>query len=466
MSRLSRIVEFAGAMRATTAARERERWSRSRMLAHHSAAVDALVRDVVARSPFYRARYEGLIGSGPVELAALPTLDKATLMANLDDALCDERLRGRDLRSHLLDEEPLLGEHRVMASSGSTGTPSLYVYSRADWRGVLALALRYNELVGIRPRMPRWRMAAIGAPSLASMTQKIAQSADFGVHRMLRLAVTDPVAVLVEKLNAFRPDAINAYASIAGLLADEQAAGRLRIAPRLISTSSELLTDATTERIERAFGVRPFNLYGTTEGLWGVDCEHHAGIHLFEDWCIVESVDADGRPVADGEPGERLLVTNLFNRTLPMIRFEISDVVTIDRTPCPCGRTLPRLRAVQGRLDDMLRLPARGGHTVPIHPTQFSRVAADPGVREFQVVQRAETVVLRLALREHAPPDTPQRVAQAVRERLSALGVERCAVATEVTDALQRTPAGKLRLVVREQGVREPVLTPSDRSGR
>jgi phenylacetate-CoA ligase len=342
------------------------------MRKHQSSAVDALVRHVVERSPFYRARFAGLIGDGPVELAALPTLDKATLMGNLDDALCDPRLRGRDLHARLLDEDPLLGEHRVMASSGSTGTPSLYVYSRADWTGLLALFFRYGELCGIRPHLPRLRVAAIGAPSLASMTQRVSQSVDIGLHRVLRLSVTDPLPRLVEALNAFAPEALNAYPSIAGLLGDEQLSGRLRISPRIVSTSSELCTAETTERIERAFGVRPFNMYATSEGLWGVDCDHHAGIHLFDDWCVVENVDRTGRPVPDGEPGERLLVTNLFNRTLPLIRFEVSDVVAIDPRRCECGRTLPRLHAVQGRLDEVIHLPGADGEPVPVHPTQFS----------------------------------------------------------------------------------------------
>ena len=149
-----------------------------------------------------------------------------------------------------------------------------------------------------------------------------------------------------------------------------------------------------TERITRAFGVRPFDLYGTTEGLWGAECEHHDGLHLFEDWCIAENVDADGRAVPDGEPGARLLVTNLHNRTLPMLRFAISDMVVLDRSPCACGRTLPRLRAVHGRLDDVLHLPGAAGATVPIHPTQFSVVAGDPAVREFQVRGRGDGVLV------------------------------------------------------------------------
>jgi phenylacetate-coenzyme A ligase PaaK-like adenylate-forming protein len=230
------------------------------------------------------------------------------------------------------------------------------------------------------------------------MTQRIAQSGDVGLHRLRRLSVADPLPHLVEALNACQPQVLAGYPSIVHLLAGEQLAGRLQIAPRIVTTSSELRTAEVAERIERAFGVRPFDLYGTTEGLWGMECEHHDGIHLFEDFCIAENVDADGRPVPDGEPGARLLVTNLHNRTLPMIRFEVSDVVTLDRSPCACGRTLPWLRAVHGRLDDVLDLPGAGGARVPVHPTQFSVVAGDPAVRQFQVRGRGDGVRILLVL--------------------------------------------------------------------
>jgi phenylacetate-coenzyme A ligase PaaK-like adenylate-forming protein len=455
MSRIGRMAEAARGMRAMKQARERERWPRERLRAHQSAALDALVRDVVARSPFYRERFAGLVGSGPVELAALPTVDKATLMANLDDALCAPPLRGRDLRAHVLDEARLLGEFRVLASSGSTGAPSLYVYSRADWTGILAMFFRMNEMSGIRPGIPRTRIAAIGAPSLASMTRRLSLGVDFGLHRLLRLATTDPLDEMVDALNEFRPDVLAAYPSIAALLADEQRVGRLRIAPRIVSTSSELRTPEATARIEDAFGVKPFDLYASTEGLWASDCEHRHK-HLFEDWCIAENVDRDGRPVPDGQPGERVLITNLFNRTLPMIRFEVSDVVVIDREPCACGRTLARLHAVEGRSADVLRLDSAAGARVAIHPTQLSPICADPAVREFQIVQRGQRIVLRFALRQGAGEEATAHLVTAVEERLRAAGVAEPDVAAEVVPALERTPAGKLQLVVIDEEQRIP----------
>ena len=448
---MSRLVDLARATGAMKAARPRERWPAERMREHQAQAVDELVRHAVARSPFYRDRYAGLVGDRRVELAALPPLDKATLMANLDGALCEPRLRGVDLRAHAGDARPLLGDYHVMTSSGSTGTPSLYVYSRADWTGILALFLRYSEMAGLRPRIPRVRIAAIGAPTVASMTRRTAHAVDVGLHRVLALSAADPLPHLVDRLNRFQPQVINAYASTAALLADERLAGRLRVAPRLVSTTSELRTAEMGERIERAFGAPPHDLFGSSEGLWGFDCEHHRGIHLFEDWCVVENVDADGRSVPDGEPGERVLVTNLFNRTLPLIRFELSDVVAVDRGPCPCGRTLARVSAIRGRSADVLRLAGAGGRSVPVHPSRFGAVAAHPAVRELQIVQRGELIVLRLALREGADPAAPGRLTAAMVQSLSEAGVERPSVEAEVVPALERTPAGKLRVVVVEE---------------
>lgn len=89
-------------------------------------------------------------------------------------------------------------------------------------------------------------------------------------------------------------------------LADEQQAGRLQLSPQMWVTVGELRTPAMTQRLLDAFGVHPFDVYGSTEGLFGSECQDHQGIHLFEDTTLVESLDPD---------------------------------------PCPCGRTL-RLRIV------------------------------------------------------------------------------------------------------------------------
>jgi phenylacetate-coenzyme A ligase PaaK-like adenylate-forming protein len=358
-----RLADVTGGLREARLLAEGERWPRERIERHQREGVDAIVRHAVAESPFYRERLEGLVGPSPVELSALPALDKTTMMERFDEVVTDRRLRRDELLEHLetlTRDELYLGRHRVMTTSGSSGQKGLFVYDREAWRGICAMFFRHTAMAGIRPRLPRLRMAMIGGGAPTHMSRRGAATLRVGLHRVLPLSVTMPIPLLVRELNAFRPDFVYSYPSVAALLADEQLAGRLRIAPAAMSTSSELRTPEMTARIVEAFGVHPTDFYATTEGLWGSECEEEAGIHVFEDMAVLENVDEHGRAVPDGERGARLLVTNLFNRVQPLIRLEVSDVVVVDPTGCPCGRSLRRILAIEGRADDVIWLRGDG----------------------------------------------------------------------------------------------------------
>jgi phenylacetate-coenzyme A ligase PaaK-like adenylate-forming protein len=260
-------------------------------------------------------------------------------LERFDELVTDRRLQLDELLTHLHqihDDALYLGEYRVMTSSGSSGRKAVFVYDRAAWIAILTMFLRRSSWVGLRPGLPRTRLAMIGGGAPTHMSRRGAQTLNVGLHRLLSLSVTQPVGELVSRLNAFKPDFMNVYPSTAGLLADEQLAGRMHLALRGLTTNSEPLTPTLRERLKRAFGVTPTDFYATTEGLWGHECEA-GSLHLFDDMCIAENVDDDGRPVPPGEIGSRLLVTNLFNRVQPLIRFEISDLVAVEPEPCPCG---------------------------------------------------------------------------------------------------------------------------------
>ncbi|HKP20152.1 MAG TPA: hypothetical protein VJT68_01445 [Thermoleophilaceae bacterium] len=438
--RAKRLQDFLRGVRESRALAERERWPRERLERFRADRLAELARYAAERSSFWRERLPG----GGVELSALPVLTKAEVMERFDDLVTDPRLRRDALLEHLgqiHDDTLYLGEFRVMASSGSSGRKAVFVYDRAGWRAVLTMFLRRSSWVGLRPRLPRVRLALIGGGAPTHMSRRGAQSLDVGAHRLLPLAVTQPVDQLVRALNEFRPDFMNVYPSTGGLLADEQVAGRLRLSLAGLTTNSEPLTPGMRDRLEVAFGVRPTDFYATTEGVWGHDCPD-GNMHLFDDMCIVENVDDDFRPVPDGEMGSRLLVTNLFNRVQPLIRFEVTDLVAIEPEPCRCGRTLTRVRSLEGRSEDILTL---GG--VAVHPLQFGVVTADPDVREFQVVQKGEALRLRVALREGCS-GVEERLGEHVRAKLAELGVPRPEVSVERVDALERSAAGKVQIVV------------------
>jgi putative adenylate-forming enzyme len=454
-----RLADVTAALRLARAQMGREHGPRAELVRHQQQRLEVVVRHAAAHSPFYRRQFAetGALADGPVQLTRVPVLDKPLLMEHFDELICDPRLR----RDELLDwvgqmtrDQLYLNRYRVMLTSGSSGRPGLYVYDAAGWRSIFAGMLRSTAWEGLRPTLPRQRMAFVGAADPSHISRQGATMAS-GLHRVLALPVTLPLPRLVAALNEFQPTYLQAYPSAAMWLADEQRAGRLQVSPRILVTVAELRTAEMTQRLQEAFGVRPFNLYGSTEGLFGLECEHHEGIHLFEDTTLVENVDADGQPVAAGQSGARLVVTNLYNVVQPLLRLEVADLVTLDPDPCTCGRILARMKTISGRSDDVLSLSARDGGRVAVHPLQFALLTRDPEVREFQVIQ--DGLLLRvLVVRRHpsSPPQEPSddgletRLSRAIAKQLVQLGVEDPQVRVERRSELARTPGGKLKLVI------------------
>ncbi|HEY6674155.1 MAG TPA: hypothetical protein VIZ59_04500, partial [Rubrobacteraceae bacterium] len=284
---LRRLADFAGGMRLSRELFSHERWPHERLREYQQERLNAFVRHATEHSPFYRELFSGVIGSGTVELECLPVLDKTKMMEHFDEIVTDPRLRRDELLAwveRMERDELYLGEYRAMTTSGSSGRKGLFVYDAQGWRAIAAMFFRQSAWMGVRPRLPRrFRMALIGGAAPSHMTRQGSATLGVGVHRFLGLPLTLPIERIVEKLNRFQPEYLNAYPSVAMRLAEEQVAGRLNLSPRMMSTSSEMRTPEMTERLVEAFGVHPFDLYATTEGLWGVECERHEGIHLFED---------------------------------------------------------------------------------------------------------------------------------------------------------------------------------------
>ena len=458
-----RLADVAAALRQARTQTGREQGPRAQLAEHQQQRLEAVVRHAATHSPYYRRRLAetGALGNGPVQLQHLPVLNKALLMEHFDELVCDPRLRRDQLldwAGQLTGDQLYLDRYRIMLTSGSSGRPGLFVYDPAGWRSTCAQILRTSSWAGLRPSLPRQRLALLGGASPSHISRQGAATMAIGLHRVLSLPVTLPLPQLVQALNQFQPTYLHVYPSVAMWLANEQQAGRLQLSPQMLVTIAELRTPEMTQRLTDAFGVHPFNAYGCTEGLWGAECEHHQGIHLFEDRTLVENVDPDGQPVPAGQPGARLLVTNLHNLVQPLLRLEVTDLVTLDPDPCPCGRTLVRVAAIHGRSDDVLSLAARDGGRVSVHPLQFALLTRDLQVREFQVVQDGPTLRIRIVPSQAVTADDAleTRLGQAIAHQLLGLGVHDPQVTVERRQELPRSAGGKLKLVIADPAI-QPV---------
>jgi phenylacetate-coenzyme A ligase PaaK-like adenylate-forming protein len=428
---------------------ERDRWTRERLLAHQRERLRAIVSHAVEHSPYYR----GTLGpeAADADLADLSTLPKPVLMRELDRVVTDPRLRLDDLE-HALGEAAAgrlyLDEYRIFSTSGTSGVPGLFVYSRAEFAHWVAVFVRSFARLGMTPTT---RIVGIGAPNALHLSQQVIAAMQTGRSGAPRLSVTTRLDESVAALDRYRPEVIGGYPSVLALLAEEQLQGRLAIAPRVVLSSSEVLTEDAAARIESAW-TRPVEGYFSTEvGVIACDSLDEVGMHVCEE-AIVEVVDEQNRPVPPGSVGSKVLLTNLVNYAQPLIRYELSDAIKLEPGPDPSGRPFERIARIDGRSDDVLKLPSVGGQLVAVHPYRlrapFVRLL---DVLQYQVVHRADGLLVRVVVGERASRDLPERVRTAVEAALASADAF-VPVRVELVDAVEREPghAAKVKLVVSE----------------
>ncbi len=448
---VERVGNLAHGMKRRREDDARTRWSRDRLEAFQRERLSRLVAWASERSPFYRELYGGPV-RGPVELSSLPVVTKNAMMGAFDRFVTAPELRLADLErsiEHLHGDELFAGRYRIMTSSGSSGRKAIYVYDRDAWRdGIVPALLRSSRMMGLAPRLPRPRVLGVSAPDGKHMTFRGSLSLDVGAFAALRVPASTPLPELCARAEAHQPEYLFGYPSVVAMLAEEQRAGRLRIAPRVVVTSSEVCTPAMKDAIREAWGVRPFDMLGLTEtGITAMDCAHHTGLHVFEDLALLEVVDDEGRAVPPGTHGAKVLVTNLYNLVQPIIRFEVSDLIAIDDAPCPCGMTLRRIVALDGRSDDVLELPGPAG-PVRIHPIHLrSALASDRRVLQYQIVQQANALDVQVVLAGDA--GAADEIAVQLSKQLRERGAEVRVRVRAVAEIPREAGAGKLKLVKR-----------------
>jgi phenylacetate-CoA ligase len=414
-------------------------WSADRLAAHRTRQLRELVRTATERSAWYRKRLAGvdIDRLDETALTELPVLTKTELMEHFDDVVTDHRLSLGQLEEHLRTVETgsyLFERYTAITSGGSTGQRGVFVYDWDSWavfwlscfRGVLKVKLADPGLAG-RPAV----LASVTAAHFSHATAALARTFS-GAHLTgVRLPVTLPTEEIVAGLNDAQPDFMLAYPSVLYVLAREAIAGRLRIAPRRILAGGEPLLPEIRAAAEQAWGGKVINLWGMSEaGGTAVGCDQ-GGTHISEDQLIVEPVDLADRPAAPGERSAKVYLTNLYNLALPLIRYEVTDEVTVLPGPCPCGSAHRRIADVQGRLDDVFVYQGR-----PVHPHLFrSQLGREAAIVEYQVRQTPAGAAI--AIRCTAPVSL-----DGVRDRVAAAlarsGLERPQVTVEIVDRLER----------------------------
>ena len=430
---------------------ERLGWSRAQIAAHQQAQLGALLAHAIENSPFHARRLRGIdpaaVDAG--DLSQLPVMTKTEMMDRLDDVFTDRRLTRPAVERALAGAGPepatVLGSYLALTSGGSSGHRGVFVLddrASVQFFGTLTrgLVARLEAMGGPPPGGLPIAMVAAGSPVHATGVAAPLCAGDTGLpFRFFGVPVTQPLTEIVEQLNDLQAPALYGYPSVLARLAREREAGRLRISPIMVTSTSETCTPELRAAISTGFGAPLIDSFGSTEGLVGASAPDDDVITFAEDGCIVELVDEHYRPVPAGTPSAAVLVTNLSNRLQPLIRYELTDTFVQQPGAAEHGHLRAR---VSGRSDEGFRYGA-----VTVHPLVIRTVMVrSPDVVDYQVRQTPSGIELTMIADDGLEPEA---LRADLSSALSGAGLVDPAISVVSAQTLGRDPAtGKLRRFV------------------
>lgn len=341
--------------------KEHETLARGDMEALQLERLQAKVREVYEKVPFYRKAFQDRKVT-PSDIRSLQDLAKLPFTTKPDF---------RDTYPFGLLAVPLKEVVRVHASSGTTGKPTVVAYTRADidlWSDLMARSL------------------SIGGATDEDVVQNAygyglftgGLGFHYGAERLGATVIpisggnTKRQIMLIQDMGAAVLTCTPSYSLYLAETAREMGSDLRETKLRVGFFGAEPWSYRMREEIEANVGILALDVYGLSEIIGpGVaqECPHKRGLHVFEDHFLPEIVDpATGEQLPDGKRGE-LVFTTLTKQALPVIRYRTRDITSLSREKCACGRTLVRMEKVTGRTDDMLIV--RG---INVFPSQIEAV--------------------------------------------------------------------------------------------
>lgn len=329
-------------------------------------------------------------------------------------------------------------------TSGSTGIPLRVRIATDDRAWKRATTVRSDEWSG-------WRRGQCVAKAWGNPEYR-----HFGVRGWLRNRLYEravhldtlrmdsgAVADFARQLMRRQPGLIFGHAHSVYLVAQHfQRLGLPAPRPSGVITTAMVLHDFERRLIEKVFQCPVTNRYGCEEvSLIACECEAHSGLHINTDSVFIEII-ADGRPAQAGEPG-KVIVTDLTNFAMPLIRYEVGDVARWQVGACPCGRSMPRLAAIDGREADFV-VTANGDMISGISLTEnFATLV--PGIAQLQIIQEELDRFRFRIVRDRTFTDgSIATIATLVATRFG----ERTSFSCEYVDAISPEPSGKYRFCI------------------
>ena len=326
-----------------------------RMIATHWVSRDFYQKQKLKRllaytqknSKFYRELYRDidLNRITPFNIAELPVVTKSQLLENYDNWICDSDIHKDDVVEYASNIQNIgrlyLDKYYITSTSGSTGEKLKVINAKDDFIEMLAMGAidTWPKLSYAIDIFKSHRPVVYIAPTDGFYASVLVSRAYMNLSDNFNSEIIDfrvPIDELVFRLNSINPILIGGYVSTFLVLADEAKAGRLNINVKYMVSIGTAYSEEDRQRVKEAFDCETFTTYSSTEA-GEIGCECVNGHYHLAKGVIVEPVDNDLNVIEDGKESSGLLITNLWNKSMPFIRYLINDRCIMHSEPCPCG---------------------------------------------------------------------------------------------------------------------------------
>lgn len=405
-----------------------------------------LVAYAAQHSPYYRwLIHERQIDPATCRPIDFPVLTKAGLVEHFDDIVTDRAITKRKVETFLdvsTDPTDLYdGKYVVFSSSGTSGQPAQVLYTLNEFFTGMGQVISTG--IAVPGAGAKIKVAYVGAIhghfGGVSMTNVLRLDADAHLYDLLRIDIHQPWHRIVETLNDFQPHGLFSYASGIRELADRKLSGELKIQPSYVRCGGEMLGMLDRNVIEGAFGVPLANVYASAECLYLGVSPAGDGMKLCEDNLIFE-LETD-----------HIKVTNLYNYTVPIIRFRYDDVLVPQ--PLAPRDPLMTVNEIVGRTEIHLALQCDDGRMDSINAIALTVLQAK-GLKRFQCVRKSPTFfTVRACLDQNLSKDETQAACDKIKNEIR--GILDRKMMTKVTFDIEQTReievdahSGKFKLIV------------------
>jgi phenylacetate-CoA ligase len=397
-----------------------------------------LVQHASLHCPFYARRFSEFGVSlatlkEPGDVKKFPVLKKKDIQTGWKDMVATCYTRSQ------------LMENRT---GGSTGKPLLFYVDLERMESRKAATLRHNRWAGY-DIADKAGIIWGATRDIASFLEGKTPPRSMLFERALVLdasSMTETnMLAFARRLVKYGPKVVLGYSNSIFLFATflEQK-GVEKSSPRTVITTAEMLYPHQREKIERVFGCAVYDRYGSREtSVIASECDRHTGLHVNGECLLVETL-RDGKKTAPGEAGD-VVITDLLNFGMPLIRYDIEDRASFSGGHCSCGRTLPLLAGIEGRATDFIRTP--DGRYVSGAALTIRLVAEIPGLAQAQIVQRElGAVTFRLVKGADFTKESEELLLRKSRELMG----EEMRIFLDFVAEIPSEPSGKFRFSISE----------------